>query len=287
MLILLLIFTSAYAQDTKLLLSKKLISLSETPIYSRITEDIDGQIEFKKQFKYLEDIDIPSYFGVIKLKDIADIHACWYRKEKTLCESTWHLAFENSESMLQKRPLWSALTKHAQDEFPHWFKAEYAQMNHQIIDELPQWYRDIDQMPKTLIHNDFNPRNITFKRKGEAIKLCAFDWELSAIGIPQRDLAELLAFTLSTKASEATVSHYIQYHRQQLERFLGVSLDPVKWRKGYFCALKEFTISRLPFYTLGHTFKEYVFLEKVCATTYHLLALEIQFAQEKHEALTC
>ena len=50
-LILLLIFTSAYAQDTKLLLSKKLISLSETPIYSRITEDIDGQIEFKKQFK--------------------------------------------------------------------------------------------------------------------------------------------------------------------------------------------------------------------------------------------
>jgi len=59
-LILLLIFTSAYAQDTKLLLSKKLISLSETPIYSRITEDIDGQIEFKKQFKYLEDIDIYS-----------------------------------------------------------------------------------------------------------------------------------------------------------------------------------------------------------------------------------
>jgi len=59
-LILLLIFTSAYAQDTKLLLSKKLISLSETPIYSKITEDIDGQIEFKKQFKYLEDIDLYS-----------------------------------------------------------------------------------------------------------------------------------------------------------------------------------------------------------------------------------
>lgn len=221
------------------------------------------------------------------LKDIADIHACWYRKEKTLCESTWHLAFENSESMLQKKPLWGALTKHAQDEFPHWFKAEYAQMNYQIINELPQWYKDIDQMPKTLIHNDFNPRNIAFKRKGDAIKLCAFDWELSAIGIPQRDLAELLAFTLSTQASEATVSHYIQYHRQQLERFLGVSIDPIKWRKGYFCALKEFTISRLPFYTLGHTFKDYVFLEKVCATTYHLLVLETQFVQEKHEAVTC
>jgi len=59
-LILLLIFTSAKAQEKKLLLSQKIISLSETPIYSRITEDIDGQVELKKQFKYLDSIEIYS-----------------------------------------------------------------------------------------------------------------------------------------------------------------------------------------------------------------------------------
>ncbi len=59
-LILLLIFTSAKAQEKKLLLSQKIISLSETPIYSRITEDIDSQVELKKQFKYLDSIEIYS-----------------------------------------------------------------------------------------------------------------------------------------------------------------------------------------------------------------------------------
>ena len=57
----LLIFTNCEAQETKLLLRQKLISdLSETPIYPRLTEDINGQIEWKENFKYLDSIDIYS-----------------------------------------------------------------------------------------------------------------------------------------------------------------------------------------------------------------------------------
>jgi dipeptidyl aminopeptidase/acylaminoacyl peptidase len=60
-LTLILIFTNANAQDTKLLLSQKLISnISETPIYSRLTEEIDGRREWKKQFKYIDSIEIYS-----------------------------------------------------------------------------------------------------------------------------------------------------------------------------------------------------------------------------------
>ncbi|SFS30329.1 Prolyl oligopeptidase family protein [Lutibacter maritimus] len=57
---LILIFANCKAQETKLLLSQKLISLSQTPIYAKLTEEIDGQIEFKKQFRYLDSIDIYS-----------------------------------------------------------------------------------------------------------------------------------------------------------------------------------------------------------------------------------
>lgn len=62
---LILIFANCKAQETKLLLSQKLISLSQTPIYAKLTEEIDGQIEFKKQFRYLDSIDIYSitYFS--------------------------------------------------------------------------------------------------------------------------------------------------------------------------------------------------------------------------------
>lgn len=57
---LILIVANCKAQETKLLLSQKLISLSQTPIYAKLTEEIDGQIEFKKQFRYIDSIDIYS-----------------------------------------------------------------------------------------------------------------------------------------------------------------------------------------------------------------------------------
>lgn len=51
--------TSIGAQESKLLLNKKLISnLSDTTIYSRLTEDVNGERVWKKQFKYIDSIDI-------------------------------------------------------------------------------------------------------------------------------------------------------------------------------------------------------------------------------------
>ncbi|QRM90742.1 prolyl oligopeptidase family serine peptidase [Lacinutrix sp. WUR7] len=47
------------AQETKLLLRQNLIAdLSKTPIYPRLTENVNGQIAWKENFKYLDSIDI-------------------------------------------------------------------------------------------------------------------------------------------------------------------------------------------------------------------------------------
>ena len=57
----LLILTNCKAQQTKLLLRQELISdLSETPIFPRLTENVNGQIEWKEEFKYIDSIDIYS-----------------------------------------------------------------------------------------------------------------------------------------------------------------------------------------------------------------------------------
>lgn len=47
------------AQETKLLLHQKLIAdLSETPIYSRLTEKVNDQIQWKNSFRYIDSIEI-------------------------------------------------------------------------------------------------------------------------------------------------------------------------------------------------------------------------------------
>lgn len=56
----LLIFNSCQSQENdKLLLRQDLISdLSKYPIYPRLTEEVNGKIEWKEDFKYLDEIDI-------------------------------------------------------------------------------------------------------------------------------------------------------------------------------------------------------------------------------------
>lgn len=60
-LIFLLILTTCQAQENNLLLKQNLISdFSQTPIYSRLTENINGKTEWKEAFKYIDSIDIYS-----------------------------------------------------------------------------------------------------------------------------------------------------------------------------------------------------------------------------------
>lgn len=59
-LALLFIFTNSEAQETKLLLRKKLITLTQTPIYNKLTKDLEGKNELKSQFKYIDSIEVYS-----------------------------------------------------------------------------------------------------------------------------------------------------------------------------------------------------------------------------------
>ena len=44
---------------------------------------------------------------------------------------------------------------------------------------IPAYWAALEQMPRTLIHNDLNPRNTCFKAGPEGLRLCAYDWELA------------------------------------------------------------------------------------------------------------
>src|SRR5688572_20650791 len=62
-----LIFTSCQSQETKLLLRQELISdLSDTPIYPRLTDEVNGEVKWKENFKYLDSIEI---YGITYLSD--------------------------------------------------------------------------------------------------------------------------------------------------------------------------------------------------------------------------
>jgi aminoglycoside phosphotransferase (APT) family kinase protein len=121
-------------------------------------------------------------------------------------------------------------------------------------------------MARTLIHNDFNPRNLALRRTAAGPRLCAYDWELATLGLPQYDLAELLCFVLPLEHRLEEANHYLESHRQALAQATGRSIECEPWRRGFVLSLEELILNRLPMYAMIHGFRQQPFLERVLRT---------------------
>src|SRR5207248_4476390 len=100
-------------------------------------------------------------------------------------------------------------------------------IHERLVADVASWAHALDTAPRTLIHNDFNPRNIALRRAPESggLRLCAFDWELATLGVAQRDLAEFLCFVLPPDASLATIARWVERHRVLLARAVDVEIQ--------------------------------------------------------------
>jgi aminoglycoside phosphotransferase (APT) family kinase protein len=143
---------------------------------------------------------------------------------------------------------------------------------------VPEWRGALDSHPRTLIHNDFNPRNIALRRDAGRLRLVAYDWELATVGVPQRDLAEFLCFVLPEDVSLARVTAAVDAHRGQLERLSGTPLDAGRWRAGFMDALSEVLVARLAFYALIDHVRPQPFLPRVVRTWLRLHTLSSRWS---------
>jgi thioester reductase-like protein len=158
-----------------------------------------------------------------------------------------------------QQPLWDALADHAlAGPMGRWLGPRGRDRYRALLAERPEWAAIADALPQTLIHNDFGPRNATV-RDGV---LCAWDWELARVGLPQRDLAELLCFTWNGTDLPAL----LELHRSELQRAGGVAPDASDWRAGFEVALAELFVTRVSLYAMIDGFRRQPFLERVVRT---------------------
>ena len=209
------------------------------------------------------------------LLGIAEVHAIWYAREEELRLVDWLASSPSAASMAEMSELFEDLGVHAAQEFPEWVSEEDLALHHELVHSLPDWWGRIEALPRTLIHNDFNPRNLAFRREGADLRLCAWDWELATLHLPQHDLAELLAWVLTPEATAEEVAHYLEVHRRALERAAGRSVDPRLWREGYALSLRDLAVNRMALLVMVHTFRHYGFTERVVRTLRRLIALEL------------
>ena len=189
------------------------------------------------------------------LRGLAEIHATGYLAPERLHRQPWWSALPDAQRMAELRPLWRELADHAAPWFERWCGPSVRGLQTDFIARLPQWWQRLRAFPATLIHNDFNPRNIVFREQGGTRRLCAFDWELATLGPPQHDLAEMLCYIWRADASDDALAAAVDAHRIQLEHTAQRRFDPAEWRSGFALALRHLLINRFAMYTLLHRFR--------------------------------
>ncbi len=200
--------------------------------------------------------------------------AAWHASNLNLSEGLnlefWKEDVPGKDYMEQLQPLWKSLLQHASTTLPELYTPENKAILERGIEKIPFYWSELEKMPKTLIHNDFNPRNICFSRKNGDLQLCLYDWELATFHVPQYDVVEFLSFVLIPENYESRLN-YLEIYRKELNRLTGKFSNQEEFQKGFAYAALDFGMHRLGMYVMAHSVSPYPFLPRVLHSYFNTL----------------
>jgi hydroxymethylglutaryl-CoA reductase (NADPH) len=199
------------------------------------------------------------------LRAAAGWHGAFWKIDAAAAD--WAGPRRNTNDMVADAPLWIGVLDDARKRFPGIVTDAVWRRRRALIDSLPHWHPAKDVLPATLVHNDFNQRNVGFRPEPVVL-----DWELIERNIAQRDLVELITFVLPKSASRNAVDAHVEAHRLALAT-AGVKIDRDAWFEGFRCELKVEAINRIALQFIFAAAFPLAYLERINATIERLLDL--------------
>ncbi|KAF9184565.1 hypothetical protein BGZ51_003277 [Haplosporangium sp. Z 767] len=213
----------------------------------------------------------------LALRDLASFHAQFLCQEDKVLGMSF---LENPTRSMMKvlRPAYEAMVRTNRKNEPHLFSQFLSQCVLDYLANSDDHWATIEKSPRTLIHGDFNTRNICLRldQYTGARQLCVYDWELACCHVPQRDVVEFLSFVLPPRSNEW--SHYIEYHRLALKASLETQRGSTCGRphikvpssREYMnvahIALMDFASLRVAMYGISNSFKQVDWLPRIVSS---------------------
>lgn len=139
-----------------------------------------------------------------------------------------------------------------------------------LVDSVGDWWPAVQAHPRTLVHDDANPRNACFRADGRPL---VYDWELACWGAPQRDLVEFLTFTVTPGWSDDEILALVDRHRRVVETQSVREVDRVLWDAAFRGHVVLESIDRLVFQQVLGAAMPLGYVERISAATERLLGL--------------
>ncbi len=233
-------------------------------------------MEYLEAVRLMGTADDPSAWRAadveVALDDIAAFHAIYLGRTETLSKESW-IDLATPQRMQSLAPLFAAIVDYNRVEQPDVYtEPRVSRMLRWLADVRTHW-EALERAPRTLVHNDFNPRNLALRLadgRGRE-RLCAFDWELATVHAPQRDVCELLAWVLPAGEPPETRKRFVEYYRRRLEDHAGVTLPVEEFWAVYDLCSMDYAVTRLGMYTVAHGFRAFDWLRRVLETHFSWL----------------
>ena len=208
------------------------------------------------------------------IRGIAGFHSIHYGRDLSGDELAWCTTHApDARSMAGTREFWSVLWEACHGEFPDLIDRQTLATAGEIIGNFEGLWQEITQLPRTIVHNDFNPRNAAIRERDGEPGLFCYDWELATVHLPQHDLVEFLAFTLKPEWDRSEIDSIIELHRETLAGQSSVTICPAQWHRGFVLALEDFFVNRMGLYLMSHVSRNYEFMDRLVRSTSRLLSL--------------
>ncbi|HKK40626.1 MAG TPA: phosphotransferase, partial [Cryomorphaceae bacterium] len=184
-----------------------LMEIPEADCYQILMQDLSGM-------ELLNTVMEPEAWTEKRIKKALKAMAKWHAHARDAHQKVKKDYWKDTSAedyLSSRKPLWKALVDQAHDKFPRLYPSALHAKLSKGIERLDEYESELNQMPKTLVHNDFNPRNSCFVN-GEFL---LYDWELATWHVPQYDLVEFLCFIGETEKNLS----YVNYYHEQLNQF--------------------------------------------------------------------
>jgi len=84
-------------------------------------------------------------------------------REVELAAQRWLAPLRDQAKLVEMVPLWSALAEHAHARSLAFADRRLHRIHEWLIEDVASWAGVLGRAPRTLIHNDFNPRNVAIR----------------------------------------------------------------------------------------------------------------------------
>ena len=181
----------------------------------------------------------------------------------------WTIQRPSTRTVLADSDLWRAVLTDAAARFPDILPPAALAQRLETVDTISRWHPAKDVMPGCLVHNDFNQRNVGFRDSGEVVVL---DWELARVNTPQRDVAELLTFTLDAHTPVEELLHLLAVHWQALADN-GMAVDPEVYARAAAAEFRVQSFDRVGMQLVFGAAFDLPYLTRINRTVDHLVGL--------------